>query len=70
MTVAILRKRGGAYAHTSKSYERRRLLSALDTIQLMLSFGMFTIALVTLVVALLSDDKNNRPRPRRLFYNN
>ncbi|MFP1649611.1 MULTISPECIES: type I toxin-antitoxin system toxin PepG1 [Enterococcus] len=41
----------------SKSYERRRLLSAFDTIQLMLSFGMFTIALITLVVALLSDDK-------------
>ncbi|WP_271552459.1 type I toxin-antitoxin system toxin PepG1 [Enterococcus mundtii] len=41
----------------SISYERRRLLSALDTVQLMLSFGMFTIALVTLVVALLSDDK-------------
>lgn len=32
-------------------------MSALDTVQLMLSFGMFTIALVTLVVALLSDDK-------------
>ncbi|WP_371740623.1 putative holin-like toxin [Enterococcus mundtii] len=32
-------------------------MSALDTVQLMLSFGMFTITLVTLVVALLSDDK-------------
>ncbi|PTO38039.1 hypothetical protein C6P52_10505 [Enterococcus mundtii] len=41
----------------SKSYERRRLLSALDTVQLMLSFSMFIIALFTLVVALLSDDK-------------
>ncbi|MDY4306577.1 type I toxin-antitoxin system toxin PepG1 [Enterococcus mundtii] len=52
----------------SKSYERRRLLSALDTVQLMLSFGMFTIALVTLVVALLSDDKrNNRPRLRTVI---
>ncbi|WP_206854412.1 type I toxin-antitoxin system toxin PepG1 [Candidatus Enterococcus mangumiae] len=41
----------------SKSYERRRLLSALDTVQFMLSFGMFTIALITLVVALLNDKK-------------
>ncbi|AZP91829.1 type I toxin-antitoxin system toxin PepG1 [Enterococcus mundtii] len=41
----------------SNSYERRRLLSALDTVQLMLSFGMFTVALVTLVVALLNNDK-------------
>ncbi|WP_258183573.1 putative holin-like toxin [Enterococcus mundtii] len=32
-------------------------MSALDTVQLMLSFSMFIIALFTLVVALLSDDK-------------
>ncbi|WP_289854150.1 type I toxin-antitoxin system toxin PepG1 [Enterococcus faecalis] len=41
-----------------KSKERRSLLSALETIQLILSFGMFTIALVKLIVDLLKDDKN------------
>ncbi|MBO0472860.1 putative holin-like toxin [Enterococcus ureasiticus] len=33
------------------------LLSALDTIKLILSFGMFTIALIRLVVELLKNDK-------------
>lgn len=40
-----------------KSKERRSLLSALETIQLILSFGMFTIALIKLVVDLLKNDK-------------
>ncbi|WP_301554783.1 type I toxin-antitoxin system toxin PepG1 [Enterococcus faecalis] len=40
-----------------KSEERRSLLSALETIQLILSFGMFTIALIKLVVDLLKNDK-------------
>ncbi|MTD38328.1 putative holin-like toxin [Erwinia sp. CPCC 100877] len=35
------------------------LLSALETIQLILSFGMFTIALVKLIVELLKNDKKN-----------
>ncbi|WP_438758832.1 type I toxin-antitoxin system toxin PepG1 [Enterococcus sp. AZ126] len=40
-------------------YERRSLLSALETIQLIISFGMFTIALIKLVVDLLKKDKKN-----------
>jgi len=39
------------------SYERRRLLSAYETIQTILGFGMFTIALISLVVKLLKNDK-------------
>jgi uncharacterized protein YoaH (UPF0181 family) len=42
-----------------KTEERRRLLSALETIQLILSFGMFTIALIKLIVELLKNDKKN-----------
>ncbi|WP_430597426.1 putative holin-like toxin [Enterococcus sp. AZ177] len=37
--------------------ERRSLFSALETIKLILSFGMFTIALIRLVVELLKNDK-------------
>ncbi|EJG4482899.1 putative holin-like toxin [Enterococcus faecalis] len=40
-----------------KSKERRSLLSALEIIQLILSFGMFTIALIKLIVDLLKNDK-------------
>ncbi|AIM25918.2 type I toxin-antitoxin system toxin PepG1 [Melissococcus plutonius] len=39
-----------------KSKERRSLLSAFETIQIILSFGMFTIALIGLVVKLLKND--------------
>ncbi|NSU70594.1 putative holin-like toxin [Enterococcus faecalis] len=42
-----------------KSKERRSLLSALETIQLILSFGMFTIALIKLIVELLKNEKKN-----------
>lgn len=42
---------------SAEIYERRRLLSALETIQLLLSFGMFTIALIKLIVDLLKNDK-------------
>lgn len=42
---------------SAKIYEKRSLLSALETIQLILSFGMFTIALIKLVVELLKNDK-------------
>ncbi|MDR1567138.1 MAG: putative holin-like toxin [Streptococcaceae bacterium] len=38
-------------------YERRSLLSAFETIQLLLAFGMFTIALIQLIVNLLKNDK-------------
>ncbi|WP_414467322.1 type I toxin-antitoxin system toxin PepG1 [Megasphaera stantonii] len=41
-----------------KSKERGSLLSALVTIQLILSFGMFTIVLIKLIVDLLKNDKN------------
>ncbi|MBO0432639.1 putative holin-like toxin [Enterococcus sp. DIV0660C] len=40
-----------------KSYERRCLLSAYETIQTILGFGMFTIALIGLVVSMLKHDK-------------
>ncbi|WP_429864163.1 type I toxin-antitoxin system toxin PepG1 [Enterococcus faecalis] len=40
-----------------KSIERRSLLSALETIQLILSFGGFTIALIKLILNLLKNDK-------------
>ncbi|WP_306297903.1 type I toxin-antitoxin system toxin PepG1 [Candidatus Enterococcus testudinis] len=40
-----------------KSYERRCLLSAYETIQTIFGFGMFTIALIGLVVSLLKNDK-------------
>ncbi|EKK5885346.1 putative holin-like toxin, partial [Enterococcus faecalis] len=51
MTVAIQSE--SEVVHMSvlpKSKERRSLLSALETIQLILSFGMFTIALIKLIV--------------------
>ncbi|EPI37939.1 hypothetical protein D347_02145 [Enterococcus faecalis LA3B-2] len=37
--------------------ERRGLLSAYETIQTILGFGMFTIALIALIVKLLKNDK-------------
>jgi len=40
-----------------KSKERRSTLSAYETIQVLLGFGMFTIALITLIVKLLKHDK-------------
>lgn len=36
--------------------EKRSLLSAFETIQTILGFGMFTIALVGLVVTLIKND--------------
>ncbi|QXN87322.1 putative holin-like toxin [Tetragenococcus halophilus] len=45
----------------TKTKERRSLLSAFETIQVILGFGTFTIALIALVVELLKNDrKNNR----------
>ena len=41
----------------AKIYERRGLLSAYETIQTILGFGMFTIALIALIVKLLKNDK-------------
>lgn len=42
---------------TSKIFERRSLLSAYETIQTIFAFGMFTIALIGLVVSVLKNDK-------------
>ena len=41
---------------STKIYERRGLLSAYETIQTILGFGMFTIALIALFVKLLKND--------------
>ncbi|BBD17706.1 type I toxin-antitoxin system toxin PepG1 [Melissococcus plutonius] len=41
---------------SAKIGERRSLLSAFETIQTILGFGMFTIALIGLVVKLLKND--------------
>ncbi|KMT33774.1 hypothetical protein MEPL9_10c00460 [Melissococcus plutonius] len=41
---------------SAKIDERRSLLSAFETIQTILGFGMFTIALIGLVVKLLKND--------------
>ncbi|MGL9971877.1 type I toxin-antitoxin system toxin PepG1 [Enterococcus sp. DIV1420a] len=42
---------------SAKIYERSKPLSAYETIQTILGFGMFTIALVGLIVKLLKNDK-------------
>lgn len=57
MTVAIFGKVVVLMYVSAKIYERRSLLSALETIQLILSFGTFTIALIKLIVDLLKNDK-------------
>ncbi|BAK93832.1 putative uncharacterized protein [Tetragenococcus halophilus subsp. halophilus] len=41
----------------TKTKERRSLLSAFETIQVILGFGTFTIALIALVVELLKNDR-------------
>ena len=41
----------------TKSVERSSLLSAYETIQTILGFGMFTIALIGLIVTVLKNDK-------------
>ncbi|MGK9479750.1 type I toxin-antitoxin system toxin PepG1 [Melissococcus plutonius] len=41
---------------SAKIYERRGLLSAFETIQIILGFGMFTITLIDLIVKLLKKD--------------
>ncbi|MBL1227055.1 putative holin-like toxin [Enterococcus sp. BWR-S5] len=42
--------------------KEKAVLSALETIQLLISFSMFVIALVRLVVDLLKKDKKNNRR--------
>jgi hypothetical protein len=42
---------------SAKIYERISLLSAYETIQTILGFGMFTIALISLIVNMLKNDK-------------
>ncbi|MDU0984009.1 MAG: type I toxin-antitoxin system toxin PepG1 [Enterococcus faecalis] len=44
-----------------KFRERRGLLSAYETIQTILGFGMFTIALIALIVKLLKNDNKRSP---------
>ncbi|MBO0422685.1 putative holin-like toxin [Enterococcus plantarum] len=56
MTVAIFEEVVLMKVST-QSCERRSLFSALETIQLILSFGMFTIALIKLIVDLQKNDK-------------
>ncbi len=57
MTVAILESEVVRMRVLPKPYERRCLLSAYETIQTIFGFGMFTIALIGLVVSLLKNDK-------------
>jgi hypothetical protein len=42
---------------SAKIYKRISLLSAYETIQTILGFGMFTIALISLIVNMLKNDK-------------
>ncbi|WP_429954798.1 putative holin-like toxin [Enterococcus sp. AZ192] len=42
-------------------------MSALEAFQLILSFGMFTIALIKLIVELLKDKKPSALAKQRLF---
>ncbi|KAJ83958.1 hypothetical protein P791_2132 [Enterococcus faecalis NY9] len=44
-------------------------MSALETIQLILSFGMFTIALIKLIVDLLKNDKKLVPPKEKVSFN-
>ena len=42
---------------SAEIYERRGLLSALDTINLIINIGKYTIAVITLVVLVSKNDK-------------
>lgn len=42
-------------------------MSALETIQLMLAFGMFVIALIKLIVDIVNQDKKSKPLNFRRF---
>ena len=54
MAVAIQSEREVMRMHVFPKFtERRGLLSAYETIQTILGFGMFTIALIALIVKLL-----------------
>ena len=58
MAVAIQSEREVMRMHVfPKLRERRGLLSAYETIQTILGFVMFTIALFALIVILLKNDK-------------
>ncbi|WP_367618493.1 putative holin-like toxin [Vagococcus proximus] len=43
----------------TRIYERRGLLSALDTINLIINIGKYTIAVIILVVLISNNDKKN-----------
>ncbi|EGO8853266.1 putative holin-like toxin [Enterococcus faecalis] len=58
MAAAIQSEREVMRMHVFPNFrERRGLLSAYETIQTILGFGMFTIALIALIVKLLKNDK-------------
>ncbi|EGO5081075.1 putative holin-like toxin [Enterococcus faecalis] len=58
MVEAIQSEREVMRMHVFPKFrERRGLLSAYETIQTILGFGMFTIALIALIVKLLKNDK-------------
>ena len=57
MVEAIQSEREVMRMHVFPKFrERRGLLSAYETIQTILGFGMFTIALIALIVKLLKND--------------
>jgi hypothetical protein len=57
MTVATSKKMVVLMFVSAKINERNSLLSAYETIQIILGFGMFTMTLIGLVVSLLKHDK-------------
>ena len=57
MTVATSKKVVVLMEISTEIEERRSLLSAYETMQTIIAFGMFTVALVGLVVTMLKNDK-------------
>ncbi|MBO1084827.1 putative holin-like toxin [Enterococcus mundtii] len=57
MTVATSKKVVVLMEISTEIEERRSLLSAYEIMQTIIAFGMFTVALVGLVVTMLKNDK-------------
>ena len=57
MTVATSKKVVVLMEISTEIKERRSLLSAYEIMQTIIAFGMFTLALVGLVVTMLKNDK-------------
>ncbi len=57
MTVATSKKVLVLMEISTEIEERRSLLSAYEIMQTIIAFGMFTVALVGLVVTMLKNDK-------------